>query len=201
MLHCIAPTTLHSSAPLHCTHYTSPTLLHCTSLHPHYYSAWCTAVQRTSASQGIALYCMVQCYTLYRTSLHFTVRCRSLQYTVFYNTSPLLFTVRGSAVLHTALCFTALHCSVQRSTLQLYFTNLQQHCTPLHFTAQCSDLHCTSLAPHFTLPHCMVQCTSLYFTPNNVLHCTALSSYIGKERICTCTGIMTTASSSLNLAV
>ena len=90
LLHCTRTTTLHY------THYTVPPLLHYNSLDANYSStARRGALQCTfPALHAIALYCMVQCYTLLFTvgctAQH--LHCSSLHFTVLYFTTLLTST-------------------------------------------------------------------------------------------------------------
>ena len=118
--HCTAPTTLHRSIPLHCTHYSLPSLFHCTSSHPHYSPARCSALHRTSSAlHAIALYyCAVfHCassaqhftapYTLHCISVRFIARCNALH--------ALHFTARCSALHYTAPHNNVLQCTTLSS--------------------------------------------------------------------------------------
>ena len=170
-----APTTLHPSISLHCTHYTSRPLLHCTSL--------LGAVLHNALPQ----HCM---------PLHFTAWCCALRCTVFHSTSPVLDTT----VFHcTARCSTlhftstSLHCTAPSTPLQCthYTSKHVLHCTSIlavlcsttHFTSTACTLlhgavlytvfHCSSPAQHSIAFYCTVQSPAQHFTSAS-LHYTLL---------------------------
>ena len=202
-LHCTTTTPLHVtslqpttpfnfSAPplLHCTHYTAPPLLHCTvltRLHPHYSTAlhW-TVLTTLHHHYNTALHCTVLTTLHQTTSIHFTALQPNYS-------SEFPCTASTSLHLHYSTALYSLHFStttpqhgavLYRVYTARYFTALHHHCTPLHFTARCSAVHCTSLAPqtsvhcnslhgavHFSIRHPITMCfTTLYSLPREGAH-------------------------------
>ena len=191
-----------TTTPLHCTHYTAPPLLQCTSLH-------CNPTIPQNFSSLHPLHCTpnnpLYFAALYSqhctptTLLHCTPLITAL-YSINFNAITPLHFIAPALLHYNLLCLTtnftiiACHCTLLHGVViyfVLYFTALHQefishtvHCcfnsskTCLFFTARCSALHCISLAPqstapHSTAPHCTVQCTILHLI---IMYITSLHS-------------------------